>query len=115
MKLIQDHSLHSGTPHVTGLETIDILPNLPPNIQKYIHRLRLDYLSPTKLINDIEPPACSHCQKTTSRPLLHYILECPITGKLRRNVNNFPNLTNPASRTTAAVLLAKISSPALQS
>ena len=93
----------------TSLKKIDLSPDLPLDTQKHIHRLHLGYPSPCEIIKDIEPPQCIHCNKITTRPLLHYILECPKTGTLRRNINNIPSLTYPAWRETAARLLANMS------
>lgn len=40
---------------------------------------------------DVEPEACAHCLATSDTPLLHDLLDCPATARLRQSLGqHFP-------------------------
>ncbi|KAK3886997.1 hypothetical protein Pcinc_002641 [Petrolisthes cinctipes] len=55
-----------------------------------LHRLRLGYRCVTE-IRAHNNKNCKHCKETTTEPLLHYLLECPVTAELR-NVTNLMDI-----------------------
>ena len=48
-----------------------------------LQRLRLGYCTREQLRPDFEGQECVHCGRFTRRPLVHYLLSCPATARLR--------------------------------
>ena len=58
---------------------------LPRKLEVIIYRLRLGYNACWEIIHP-EIRNCTLCETATEYPLLHYLLYCPETNALRRNL-----------------------------
>ena len=90
----------------TDLKPHNITKNTPRELAVAVHRLRLGYKANWELIDRQYYP-CYHCEDETNYPLLHYLLECPLTAHLRGN-RNLPYIHNPNSNIFAAKLCKEI-------
>lgn len=52
--------------------------------QVMLHRLRLCYRTLQELGNDFLGRQCDHYDVVVHRPLVHYLLSCPATARLRQ-------------------------------
>ena len=66
----------------SNLELPPISKQTPRKLAVIIHRLRLGYKANCEMLDGIIGP-CKHCQQNTYHPLLHYLLECQHTSRLR--------------------------------
>lgn len=66
-------------------ESLNLAFDVNPRAVCHLHRLRLGYLV---LLSSQEhlPDTCAHCLEVTEDPLLHYVLQCPVTHRLRHNI-----------------------------
>ena len=48
-----------------------------------LQRVRLGYSTREQLRDDFQRQECDHCGRRTRRPLVHYLLSCPATERLR--------------------------------
>ena len=48
-----------------------------------LQRVRLGYCTREQLSEDCEGQECAHCARHSRLPLVHYLLSCPVTGRLR--------------------------------
>lgn len=80
--LVQGSASASWYSTATHHKPVIQLPNTTPNtILASIRRLRLGFACYEEVANKDTPP-CPHCWQATRKPLLHYILECPLTTPL---------------------------------
>ena len=97
-----NHNSPSATwyKEATLLEPSPITKNTPRKLAVIIARLRLGYKCCWEIIQPRDRE-CSHCNQLTNKPLLHYLLECPITISLRNGLDN-PVFANHINATTIA-------------
>ncbi|KAG0726123.1 hypothetical protein GWK47_037222 [Chionoecetes opilio] len=74
---------------------------MDPRTVPSLHRLRLGYLGTTQMMNEAPNP-CEHCLEVEESQLLHYVLHCPSTARLRL----YRHTTYPREVETAASVLA---------
>lgn len=80
--LVQGSASASWYSTATHHKPVIQLPNTTPNtILASIRRLRLGFACYEEVANKDTQP-CPHCWQATRKPLLHYILECPLTTPL---------------------------------
>ena len=48
-----------------------------------LQRVRLGYCTREQLSEDFEGQECAHCGRHSRLPLVHYLLSCPATARLR--------------------------------
>ena len=66
------------------------LSGLSSKEARIVQRLRLGFRCRAQILNTL-PETCAHCSTATEHPLHHYILHCPATHGLRRNLRNHPH------------------------
>ena len=66
-----------------------------------IYRLRLGYKACWQIVNP-EQRDCVHCEAPTDTPLLHYLLQCPVTRPLRTNINIPQDILSREAKLAAA-------------
>ncbi|KAK8739785.1 hypothetical protein OTU49_003195 [Cherax quadricarinatus] len=77
---------------------------LDRKLQVGIHWLRLGYPTTRRLIERLREERCCHCDQMVSKPLVHYLLDCPAMVPLRRR--HFPMAPgDPTREDTAARLV----------
>lgn len=92
--------------HATNGRALDLTPSTHPRVRADVHRLRLGYPCLSELQEDNPPTFCTLCETPTHKPLLHYILQCTHTQKLRRQQQEYPHPEDPHAREAAARLVA---------
>ena len=70
--------------HATGMQPPPITPDTPRAVAVIIHRLRLGYPCWEEIQGDIR--TCEYCTDITDDALVHYLLQCPATDRLRHLV-----------------------------
>ena len=88
----------------SNLELPPISKQTPRKLAVIIHRLRLGQKANWEMLDDIIRP-CKHCQRDTYHPLLHYLLECQHTSRLRLHINVPNDITSAESIELAAKLV----------
>ncbi|XP_045105326.1 uncharacterized protein LOC123500768 [Portunus trituberculatus] len=68
---------------VTGARSLEVAGDTPRTTRVHLHRLRLGYPCNWQQIDRVNR-ACSHFHFTPAEPLLHWIVECPLTQELRQ-------------------------------
>ena len=53
-----------------------------------LQRLRLGYRTREELRDDFRSLQCKHCGHHAQQPLIHYLLACPATARLRQQPND---------------------------
>ncbi|KAG0721695.1 hypothetical protein GWK47_045921 [Chionoecetes opilio] len=76
---------------------------MDPRTVPSLHRLRLGYLGTTQMMNEAPNP-CEHCLEVEESQLLHYVLHCPSTARLRL----YRHTTYPREVETAASVLGTV-------
>lgn len=90
-------AFENGT--ATGLKSLALSPSLPGRVRLGLHGLRLGYLGISAVLGQ-EPDPCAHYLTTSDMPLLHYLLDFPVTGRLRQPLGQrLPLQHDPASST----------------
>ena len=90
---------------VTDFKPLRIPRTWSRAVQTRISRLRLGYKCSWE-ISQPRATTCEHCQVITAQPLLHYILECPITALLFGNListQHYDSATLAAKRLKTAM------------
>lgn len=102
--------VENGSPSATWyLKATDLLPpNFPPHTpvttKNDLHRLRLGFKTSAEICDNAPEDLCIHCEEWFPSPLLHYILDCPVTHTLR---NHCPPERVFQSRTEKATYIIK--------
>lgn len=97
----------------TNGQALQLPPSIHPRVRADIHRLRLGYHCLSEIQDDNPLTFCSLCETPTHKPLLHYMLRCPKTRKLRTPNIEYPHPEHLYAREAAARLLAGTSSTCL--
>lgn len=87
----------------TNLEPLVLPANINPSTVTRIHRLRLGFRGRNQMLLR-EPDPCEHCFEEERIELLHYVLRCPCTERLRF----FGHQTFPCERDTAASIIGAV-------
>lgn len=61
-------------------------PGLPNSLVVRLRRLRLGYPCHSQIAG-VAPEPCPHCLERAEEPLIHYILHCPATARLRSSTD----------------------------
>ena len=67
----------------TEYQALDATHHQPRADGVLLQRLRLGYCTREELADDFDGRECDHCGTRTRRPLVHYLLSCPATARLR--------------------------------
>ncbi|XP_045105273.1 uncharacterized protein LOC123500687 [Portunus trituberculatus] len=93
---------------VTGTRSLEVAGDTPRTTRVHLHRLRLGYPCNWQLIDRVNR-ACKHCHFTPAEPLLHWIVECPLTQELRQALHlRDHDSESPEARPAAIHLLRRI-------
>ena len=92
--------------HATSGQPLELPASTHPRVRAEVHRIRLGYPCLQELGEDLPVIFCDHCEFPTSKPLLHYILDCPNTRHLRKPNMRHPNSEDPHAREAAARIIA---------
>ena len=81
---------------VTEAKRLQTTRDTPRSIRVHLHRLRLDYPCNWNIRDQTIIRPCQHCHEPQEEPLLHWVLECEKTSRLReigrlRNMNPTEN------------------------
>ena len=87
-------------------EPLHLPSHTHPKVRADIHRIRLGYPTLRELGEDPPVVFCAHCETPTHKPLLHYILGCPNTRRLRSTNRQYPDAEDPQAREAAAGVIA---------
>ena len=68
-----------------------------------LQRLRLGYCTRDELREDFQSQQCGHCGHPARRPLIHYLLHCPATTRLRRYTHRTPQDRQDSEEARAAL------------
>ena len=63
--------------------SLDAAQHRPRGDAVLLQRVRLGYSTREQLGRDFEGQECAHCGRRSRRPLVHYLLSCPATVRLR--------------------------------
>ena len=69
--------------NATGYEPLTLPAAVSRRNRVRLHRLRLGYPTVRSLGTEYEGEICSLCQEHTDEPLVHFLLDCDVTGPLR--------------------------------
>lgn len=67
----------------TGYQPLDATQQHPRADGALLQRVRLGYFTRKELGSDSEGQKCDHCGRHSRRLLVHYLLSCPATARLR--------------------------------
>lgn len=92
-RLLQNNIIHTAQPQSRSLRWLQSVTSFKPlkishtcsrTVQTRISRLRLGYRCSFEICRT-QATNCNHCHLGTAEPLLHYILECPVTSPVFGN------------------------------